>query len=238
MELNPNSLKGDQLLTSNPGVPLNIPRDAENGFSGVVPPTIPEDMFKTFPDLHTTQSELNKSEKQNATNVVNNVINKETIAEERLLRELESLKHRDTPSSPRDLLKDLIMKGELTKIYKIYGYYWKLRALDQGDILLAVDDIKDSTETTAGRMVSIAFSKVVYSIEAIGAKETEMIPVYQFFPEILPTKFKSNIEFVVACKKALRSYLLGMPQAVIDEVYEKYVELEAERDKALVDLKN
>ena len=239
MELNPNSLQGDQLLTNPNGVPLNIPRDAANGFSDVEMPTaMPEDMFKTFPDLHIGKTELSKTDKQNISQVVNNVINKETLVEEAVKRELENIKYKSAPDSPRDILKDLIMRGELTKVYKIYGHYWKLRALDQGDILLAVDDIKDSTETTAGRMVSIAFSKVVYSIEAIGAKETEMIPVYQFFPEILPTKFKSNIEFVVACKKALRSYLLGMPQAVIDEVYEKYVELEAERDKALVDLKN
>ena len=96
-----------------------------------------------------------------------------------------------------------------------------------------IDDIKDSTETISGRMVSIAFSKVVYSIE-----EIDNVPIYQFFPEMLPTQFKSNTEYMIACKKALRAYLIGMPPSVIDEVYEKYTELEAERDKALADLKN
>ena len=242
MELNPNSLQGDQLLTNPNGVPLNIPRDAANGFSDVEMPTaMPEDMFKTFPDLHIGKTELSKTDKQNISQVVNNVINKETLVEEAVKRELENIKYKSAPDSPRDILKDLIMRGELTKVYKIYGHYWKLRALDQGDILLAVDDIKDSTETTAGRMVSIAFSKVVYSIEAIGAKEDNLIPIYQFFPNILPSdpKFRGEkLDYVIAIKKALRAYLLAMPQSVIDEVYEKYVELEAERDKALADLKN
>ena len=236
MELNPNSLQGD-LLTSNPGVPLNIPRDAENGFSGVEMPTpMPEDMFKTFPDLHTSKTELNRIDKQNINSAVNNVINKEALVEEAVKRELENIKYKNVPNSPRDLLKDLIMKGELRKVYRIYGYDWELRALDQGDILLAVDDIKDSTETTAGRMVSIAFSKVVYSIEKINN-----IPIYEFFPAILPTDPKfggEKLNYVIAIKKALRAYLLAMPQRIVDEVYEKYVELEAERDKALDDLKN
>ena len=237
MELNPNSLQGDQLLTNPNGVPLNIPRDAANGFSDVEMPTaMPEDMFKTFPDLHIGKTELSKTDKQNISQVVNNVINKETLVEEAVKRELENIKYKSAPDSPRDILKDLIMRGELTKVYKIYGHYWKLRALDQGDILLAVDDIKDSTETTAGRMVSIAFSKVVYSIEKINN-----IPIYEFFPAILPTDPKfggEKLNYVIAIKKALRAYLLAMPQRIVDEVYEKYVELEAERDKALDDLKN
>jgi hypothetical protein len=233
MELDPKSLQGNFI---NPAeLPPNIPRGAENGFSGLPAgvSAMPEDLFKTFPDLHTEQSEVSKIEKQEITKVVNQSFNKESIAEERLIKELESLKHRNTPNSPRDILKDLIMKGELKKVYDIAGHKWTLRALDQGDILLAVDDIKDSTETMSGRMVSIAFSKVVYSIE-----EIDSIPIYQFFPEILPTQFKSKIEYIIACKKALRAYLIGMPPSVIDEVYEKYTELEIERDKALADLKN
>jgi hypothetical protein len=230
MELDPKSLQ-DNFLTGNPQT--GIPKGAENNFSGIIPNATSEDMFKTFPDLHIEQSELNRTEKQEISQVVNNSFNKEAIAEERLKHELEQLKHRNTPSSPRDILKELIMKGELKKVYEICGHKWTLRALDQGDVLLVADDVKDSTETMSGRMVSIEFSKVVYSIE-----EIDNIPIYQFFPEILPTQFKSKIEYIIACKKALRAYLIGMPPSVIDEVYEKYMELESERDKALVDLKN
>lgn len=233
MELDPKSLQGN-FLTGNPnGVPSNVSNGAESNFGGMPVGIIPEDLLKTFPDLHTEQTELSAAEKQNASQVVNNVINKEIIAEERLKRELEQLKHRNTPNAPRDILKDLIMKGELKKSYKLFDHTWTLRALDQGDILLAVDDIKDSTETISGRMVSIAFSKVVYSIE-----EIDNVPIYQFFPEMLPTQFKSNTEYMIACKKALRAYLVGMPPIVIDMLYDKYLELEAERDKALADLKN
>lgn len=234
MELDPKSLQGNGNKLQPDFITNNVPQNSEHNFSGIPFNATPEDLLKTFPDIHTEKFELNKNEKQEIKTSVESSINKESIAEERILRELEQIsKAKKVPSSPRDILKDLIMKGELRKTYDIFGHKWTLRALDQGDVLLAVDDIKDTTETAAGRMVAIAFSKVVYSIE-----EIDGTPIYQFFPEIAPDQFKTKIEYIIACKKALRAYLLGMPQIVIDEVYDRYTQLEAERDKAIVELKN
>jgi hypothetical protein len=96
-----------------------------------------------------------------------------------------------------------------------------------------MDDLKDSIQTEAGRLTSVVFSKVVYSIEAI-----DDYTIYQFFPEIKPQDHPTKIDYIITVKRALRNYLVGMAPKIIDLLYSSYVELEEERDRALDNLKN
>ena len=46
------------------------------------------------------------------------------------------------------------------------------------------------------------------------------------------------MEYHIAVRKAFKKYLEAMPPAVIEILYEKYVEVDDKRNKALEDLKN
>mgnify|MGYP006989315724 CR=1 FL=1 len=185
--------------------------------------------------LHQEPQFITKERKNEIDAEIEKYLSKNTLAEERLLKEVEAVKKKNeaAPEHPRNILADLLAKGELKKTFDVAGHTWTLRALDQGDILLAMDDLKDSIETEAGRITSVVFSKVVYSIEAIDG-----IPIYQFFPEIQPQDHPSKIDYIITVKKSLRAYLVGMAPRIIDLLYSKYLELEDERDKALDKLKN
>jgi hypothetical protein len=186
-------------------------------------------------NLHKEEQFISNQRKNEIDAEIEKYISKNSLAEERLLKEVEKVTKKNTsaPEHPRNILTDLLTKGELTKTFDVANHKWTLRALDQGDILLAMDDLKDSIQTEAGRLTSVVFSKVVYSIEAI-----DDIPIYQFFPEIKPQDHPSKIDYIITVKRALRAYLIGMAPKIIDLLYYKYIELEDERDKALDTLKN
>jgi hypothetical protein len=208
----------------------------KQGFDGQVPQQVqPIQMEAEELELHKESQFITRDRKAEIDAEVAKAISKENLAEERLQTEAELIKkkHEGSPSHPRDILKELLVKGELRKTFEVFGHRWTLRALDQGDLLLAMDDLKDSIETEAGRLVAVVFSKVVYSIEAI-----DDIPIYDFFPEIQPTNYPSKIDYIIAVKRFLRSYLVGMPPVVIDTLYIKYDEVERERDQAVTKLKN
>ncbi len=206
-----------------------------------IPPTMPpgvmisEEESPFDLDLHKEEQFISKERKAQIDEEISKFIGKEQLAQERVEKAVNETKkkYEEAPKHPRDILNDLLTRGELRKTYECFNHNWTLRALDQGDILLAMDDLKDSIESDAGRMTALVFSKVVYSIEAI-----DDIPIYQFFPEITPQNHPSKIDYIIAIKRALRAYLVGMPPSVIDELYYKYVELEKERDEAISKLKN
>lgn len=206
----------EQLRLNKSGAPLP---------PGVRPP-MQESVIEDMPDIE------RKKEIQQG---IDSSFSKEKILEERVIKELEDLKRisKSSPKDPKEVLKSLILKGELKKTYEVFGHQWTLRALDQGDMLTAMDDIKDSLESAMGRLSAVVFSKVVYAIEAIDG-----IPLYEFFPEIERIKYKNETEYMIALKRLLRAHLLGMPPAIIDRLFNKYSELEDERDKGLDDLKN
>lgn len=188
-----------------------------------------------IPDLNPEEHTISTAERKVINNTVENLVNKEQMAEERLQQELSNIKskHKQEEESPRDVLKSLIAKGEMSKVYEHFGAKWTLRALDQNDLLLISEDIKDDVNTMAGRMMTTAFLKVVFSIEEINGKS-----VYTFFPEIEPTAFATRLQYILAVKKSLKVYLESLPPLVTDILFDDLQALEAERDEALLELKN
>lgn len=235
-EFNPEDLltAEDFAVKEKHGLPTSHPFSPKVGGMQQVPKEF-DNLPNFVEDLHNEEQFVTAESRSRIDENLQDLLSKENLAEERLHREIEDAKKKYSavPDKPRDLLKSLLLKGELRKSFRLYGYSWTLRALDQGDLLLAVDDLNDNVATQAGKLFSITFSKVVYAIE-----EIEGIPIYQFFPDILPSDYNSRIEYIIAVKKALRAYLTGMSPKIIDALYDKYLEVETERDKALEQLKN
>ena len=198
-------------------------------------PTPPSLAQQRSEDLHNEPQVVTAAARAAMDQTAEQAFDRANLAEERVQDEVNTIKNRyaDIPKSPKDSLKELLAQGELRKTFKLFGHTWTFRALDQGDLLLAMDDLKDSITTEAGRMTAVIFSKVVYAIE-----EIDETPVYRLFPDIVPNQYPSKIEYIVAVKRALRAYLIGMPPMVIDNLYFKYMEVEVERDEALEKLKN
>jgi hypothetical protein len=191
-------------------------------------------MHESMDDLKPEDTLVSKEDKAKINEEVSKKINKETLAEERILQELEKVnKTRHLPQQPRDLLKTLIVKGELRETFKLFGYDWTVRALDQNDILNIADFVNDSVSTLVGRLTTLSFYKVVFSIEAINGQD-----IYSFFPEILPEKFSTKAAYVIAVKKSLGVYFEGMPPIIIDSLNDAYTEVEKKRDEAMLALKN
>lgn len=137
------------------------------------------------------------------------------------------------PNSPRDVLKKLIAQGEYMEDFQVFGNTWTLRALDQGDTLLMMEEVKDTMISQTGRIVAIMFGTVIYSVQAINGES-----IYEWFDEIKPGKYLDRMEYHTAVRYAFRKYLEAMPPAIIDELYSKYLEVDAKRILALEELKN
>lgn len=177
----------------------------------------------------------NASVKQKINTEVNDEFDHSKIIEERLKVEADSAnpKYGGTLDTPKNVLKNLINKGSHEEEVTLYGVKWKMRALDQSDELLAIDEIKDDFTTMAGRLTSVAFARVVYSIEAING-----VQLSDIFTEINKNNYESILAYRYALKRQLKNYLESFSPEIINDLYEKYNEIVENRNKGLIELKN
>lgn len=235
----PNSLKGlnaspddftnSDFLTQQDMIEQNLGQFVDES-------AIPQDTLN-FPDLHNMNS-IPGSERQKE--IEQQVLaklqqSKAKTIDEAIAKDIESIKSKaPLPKNPLSALKELIQKGELTDTFELYGLKWKMRALDQNDLLLSLDAIKGTLDTSSGRFMAMTTAQVVYSIEEIND-----IPIYSIFADIKLEDFNNDEqEYIYAIKRALKKYLTSLPPQIIDDLYVKYTELDGKRNKALDDLKN
>lgn len=194
-----------------------------------------EDFAQKNNDDTVVEESPNAQVKQRISNEVDNNFDHSKIVEERLKTEADSAnpKYGSTMDTPKNVLKTLINKGSYEEEITLYGVKWKMRALDQSDELLAMDEIKDDFTTMAGRLTSVAFARVVYSIEAING-----IQLSDIFTEIDKNNYESLIAYRYALKRQLKNYLESFSPEIINDLYEKYNEVVENRNKGLLELKN
>lgn len=164
-----------------------------------------------------------------------NTIDKE-VMEERIARGAESArtaKVNPLSKNPKDILAGLISCGYHTKDTKIFNQTWTLKALSQKDVLLAFNEITDDNITRLGQTTAMLFGQIIYAVEAVNG-----IPIYEWFPEIDRSKFPSVEAFQLAVRRAFLRYLEQMPNSIINKFIEAYNEIEEERNKAVLELKN
>ena len=190
-----------------------------------------------IPDLHNSGFTSNPNERKEAVKVAaksTNNINQEIIDERIKMNITEAQGGKPpTPKDPKDILKYLIAKGSLEEKVMVSGHLWTMRALDQRDLMLIMEQLKDELESQTARVTSIMFYQVIYSIEAVDG-----ISIYEWFPEIQESKFASKESYIIAVKNAIKEYFLHMPNSTIDEFYGKYSEIENKRSKAIEEIKN
>lgn len=198
-----------------------------------------EDMQNEIPDLHQTDGLPNPQKREEVRQKAQSAImpNKIDLVEDQIKKDIETAqkqKFEGIPKTPKDILKSLIAQGEYKETFKMYGQEWTLRALDQGDILISVDEVKDSLTSQSGRIMAVMFGTIVHSLDSING-----ISVYDWFEEIRISDYNNNpMEYNIAVRTALRKYLEAMPPAVIDSLYDKYLEVDSRRNEALDKLKN
>jgi hypothetical protein len=191
--------------------------------------------FAQQDDGSVVEESPNANVKQKINNEVEGSFDHSKIVEERLKTEADSAnpKYGSTMDTPKNVLKNLINKGSHEEEVTLYGVKWRMRALDQSDELLAIDEIKDDFTTMAGRLTSVAFARVVYSIEAING-----VQLSDIFTEIDKNSYESIIAYRYALKRQLKNYLESFSPDIINDLYEKYNEVIENRNKGLVALKN
>jgi len=232
--INPDDfLVGEELQEFNPMAPVPTRQQQEVPLAAITT----TEAAPTNDDLHTLEKTPNAARRSEIDQSVTQTVNKIDTVEDKVRKdvlEAQKKKFEGIPKTPKDVLKSLIAQGEYTKDFKMFGQIWKLRALDQSDTMLALDEVKDDYETGSGRMLALMFGTIIYSIEAING-----ISVYEWFEELKLQDYNNNrMEYHVAVRKALRSYLEAMPPGIVDVIYEKYMELDEERAGAIEKLKN
>jgi len=191
-----------------------------------------------IPDLHTdsdseipnaTQRRVLETQSQSAEP------SKEDLIKEKIQQDLkQNLAMKGAPQHPLDVLKSLIVRGEYKEDITLFQQVWTLRALDQSDMLLALDEVSDMLESSVGRLTAVAFAQIVYALEAING-----ITIYEMFKDtIKPVDYPNQMSYIIAVKKALRRYLEHFPPVVIDSLYTAYMEVDKKRNEALNQLKN
>lgn len=236
VEKDVSNIKSNDFLTPEDLLVNNKKENQINEFKApLLPPNVPN-----FPDLHGADNVMpNVSQRKNiAENVKPESIalGKETLIDDAIKRDIDSVRQKNmhVKMDPKDILKAIISKGEYTESFELYGAKWTMRALDQNDSLMALDEVKDNLESYVGKISANMFAHVVFSLEAIND-----VPIYQWFPEIKLEDFHGNKqEYILACKIALKQYLGAMPPNVIDSLYDKYLEVDRKRNEALEELKN
>jgi hypothetical protein len=162
---------------------------------------------------------------------------KQEILDEKISQDIktarESSLNKAFPDSPKDILKQLIAHGEYQEVVEIFGSKWTMRALDQRDLLLAAEMVKDDLSSSTARMSSIIFLQVVFSLEAINGTS-----IYDCFQDIKPADYKTREEYSLAIRVTLKKYLEHVPPQVINMFYDEYKRIEDTRNKALGNLKN
>ncbi len=194
-----------------------------------------------IPDLHTSSEGETPTVAQmrDINNTINKtqVLNKEDIIQQKITEDLKKATSSFSlqGNSPLSVLKQMISLGEYKEDIKLYGQLWTIRALDQSDLMLAVEEATSLTESPVGKLTAIAFYQLVYSIEAVNG-----VSIYEMFKDTIKvTDYPSQIAYIIAVKKALKRYLEHFPPAVIDSLYyEGYVKVDEKRNKALEELKN
>ena len=236
-----------QMGTINENIPINSndfltgediqQTPVSNSFQTPPPPNLNSGTTNDIPDLEKMESVPNVSRRQEINQMVDeNVVAKVTSIEDQIQNDIKNAqkkKFEGKPTHPKDVLKQLIAQGEYVEDFRLFGHVWTLRALDQGDQLMSLDEVKDSIETASGRVVAMMFGSVVFSVQAIDG-----LSIYEWFDEIKITNFENNMEYHIAIRKAFKKYLEAMPPTVIESLYEKYMELDDKRNEAVNELKN
>ena len=168
-----------------------------------------------------------------ASTVLDSDILNDKILDEKIKADLDPRKPLKEIKQPKDLLKALISAGQYKKDVMLHDHMWTMRALEERDLLLAFDFLKEDYTSQMGRMTAVIFYQVVLSIEAVDG-----IQIYDWFEEVRAGDYKSNEEYKIAVKKLLSRYMERMAQSVIDQFYQEYTKIDGERNQAIIQLKN
>jgi len=168
--------------------------------------------------------------------VTDEALNKE-ILNEKIRQDIQNSKNTPVDAktrTPKEFLKELIAKGEYKEDIEIFGQKWTIRALNQGDIIAAFNDITDWSITTEGKLNTVLLSQIAFSIEAMNG-----VSVYEWFSDIVQRNtFATTEEYKVAVRRVLRRYLEQMPNGVIKQFDVAYAQVEEKRNEAIAELKN
>jgi len=183
-----------------------------------------------IPDLHKEEQMIYANDKRK----INAQFDRPILATEKAQMAADSVRHRMEPiTTPQDIFKSLISFGEHRQKIKLYQHTWELRCLDQSDILAASDEVNDYAEGRMGYLTSYTFSKLVYSIESIDG-----ISIYELFSDISHKDYSSKVQYITAVKRALRAWLLALPDVIITDLIDTYLEMESKRAEEIRKLKN
>jgi len=209
------------------------PNDVLN--SGKNNPDMPEGIFGDaglVPNAN-RQREIDENVR---TRLTEDAINKE-ILDEKIRQDIDSsknIKNSNKARTPHEFLKLLIAKGEYKEDVVIFGQTWTLRALNQGDIIAAFNDIKDFSSAVEGKINAVLLSQISFAIEALNG-----VSIYEWFSDVVQrTEFASTEEYKLAVRRVIRRYFEKMPNVVIKEFDIAYGKLETKRNEAYAELKN
>lgn len=227
--------------TINQGIPSKddfLTGEELQGTGPAQPPIPPQNtQQQNIPDLENMEGNPTVQRRMEINQMVDqSIANKVTTIEDQIQKDIEraqNKKFEGSPKHPKDVLKQLISKGEYVKDFQLFGHTWTLRALDQGDSLMSLDEVKDTIATASGRVMAMMFGTIVFSVQAIDG-----MPIYEWFDELKVTDFKDRMEYHIAVRRAFKKYLEAMPPSIVEMLYEKYLELDEERNNGLDELKN
>ena len=229
-------INSDDFLTGEEMQQTQMP-DSIPVTSPPITPNLQQNVNSGVPDLEKMEGTPNVNRRQEINKMVDDkIMTKVASVEEQIQKDIQDAqkkKFEGKAAHPKDILKQLIAKGEYVEDFQLFGHTWTLRALDQGDQLMSLDEVRDTLETASGRVVALMFGSIVFSVQAIDG-----LSIYEWFDEIKVTDFKDNMEYHIAVRKAFKKYLEAMPPSVIEILYEKYLDVDEKRNNALDELKN
>lgn len=215
------------------GIPKPAPKEPKPDSSGA---DIPDWAMDPANSTSLTAEEKAEIEQAAKVKITPEVINR-GVLEEKINQEIATAKGESAElkeeQSPSGILKILIAKGSYREDVKIFNHIWTIKALNQKEVILAFNEVKDENTTITGKTSALVFGQLAYAIEAVDG-----VSIYEWFPEVKLSDFPSVEAFQYSVRRVFLRYLEEMPNSIINEFVENYNEIEFKRNSAVGELKN
>jgi hypothetical protein len=133
-----------------------------------------------------------------------------------------------------DVLNNLIKKGQITETFHVFDIDWEMRLLNQDDLLNVQKETisKGLSESFTSRFSSNIIETLSTAIMSINGK-----PINSIFKDVNKNDYDTEDGYNTVIRNKLRTYLGKLATDILDELFNRYTELNNKRVKEINELK-
>ena len=141
---------------------------------------------------------------------------------------------KQSKQSTSDMLNNLIKTGQVTDTYKIFNINWEMKVLNQDELLEAQ---RETIRKGLSESFTARFANNIVETLSIAIIKVNDDPIHMLFKDIERNKFDTEEGFQYAVRARFRTYLGKLASDILDELFNKYTELNNRKIQDINELK-